>query len=339
MLKNKISSLKRMFCSGEELSQSVVAEFYGLNKELGNNAEVINLYGPTEATVDVSCFNCPVDYNEAIPIGKPIDNTEIYIVDTENNILPPNTEGELVISGVNLARGYLNRDELNREKFIFIDVFGTSKRVYKTGDLAYYNDEGEIIYRGRIDNQIKLRGFRIELSEIENTVLKDNNVAECACLVQDEKKETAHIVCFIVPKGDDVIDTNELKAFIASKLPDYMIPSIVYAVDQMPLTINGKLDRAKLLTMIGQQSKTQTKEVQDQSSIENVLVNLWSKLLNRPDISLTTNFFDLGGNSLLIAQLSILIKKELNMDVSLIIIIQYPTIRLLADYLSGRLDS
>ena len=333
---NYLASLKWVFCSGEELLTSHVNDFYNYCSNWKNKAVLVNLYGPTEATVDVTYFTCPRRIEGTVPIGKPIDHTDIYIVDRQNKILPPKTEGELIICGINLARGYLKREKLTNEKFITLDIDGNLVKGYKTGDIAYFNEQGNLIYKGRMDNQVKLRGFRIELSEIENTVKSVDGIKNSAAIIKDETYENAHLVCFYICENGMDIEASILKQSLREKLPDYMVPAIYCKVTDFPLTPSGKLDRKKLFETIEDCMKEQPKK--SLSEYEKILQNIWSKLFRRKNISPTINFFDLGGNSLMIVQLSLLIKQSINREIDSITLMQYPTIQSLANFLNESKD-
>jgi amino acid adenylation domain-containing protein len=328
----EINSLRWIFCSGEELKATSVTKFYETIHK-NSNTTIVNLYGPTEATVDVTYHTCIRMPYDVIPIGKPIDNTEIYIIDKHKNVLPFMVEGELVICGVNLARGYLSQDKLTAEKFVDLDVLGKKKRAYLTGDRAFINEMGEVIFKGRIDSQIKLRGFRIELDEIENSILKYKGISECSCILKDKDKETAHIVCFIVSSVFHVIEIDALKEHLINRLPEYSIPSRIEKLNALPLTSSGKVDRIKLHEFSNEFSIVA--ELKSNNQIEKVVKEIWSEILNRDTIPQDINFFDLGGNSLLLIQLSLLIKSKLDLTISPISIFEYPTIKEFSEYISA----
>ncbi len=331
---SKIKNLKWLFCSGEELFSEPVLDFYKFCTQNNHSTTVVNLYGPTEATIDVTYHTCSKETMSPIPIGKPIDNTEIYIVNNKNKILPTGVQGELIICGVNLARGYLNRPEITKEKFIsLIKPDGSIIKGYKSGDYAYFNYDGELIYKGRIDGQIKLRGNRIELSEIENTIISYKGIGECACVFYNKNKESAHIIAFF--KSNITIKIEELNNFINQTLPSYMLPSKYIKVEELPLSANGKLDRNKLLKDYDCPLHDNC-DLKTTSDYERVLQKIWGKLFSKHKISPLENFFELGGNSLLLVQTSLIIKKELNIDIDVIDLMQFPTIRLLAEFISSQ---
>jgi amino acid adenylation domain-containing protein len=331
--KRALQSLKYIFCSGEALNVSSVNNLYSELKSAGSEASIVNLYGPTEATVDVTYYLCKDNCSGSVPIGKPIDNTQIYIINEKNEVLPPNEKGELIICGVNLARGYLNRDSLNKEKFVTIDIFGNPTRAYKTGDVAYYNNDGEVEYIGRNDNQIKLRGFRIELGEIEGFIRAHEAVSDCSVLVQNQNESNAAIIAFFVAKAGTSTGEESIKEYLKKQLPEYMVPTRLMPLNQLPLTNNGKLDKRALLEMLEEKVEEPVVSVSS-GSTEDIIHKIWCNLLNKPNLNKELNFFDLGGNSLLVVQMSILIKNELNIDIDIIDLFQYPSISALSAYIS-----
>ncbi len=328
------SGLKWVFCSGEELLQSSVIKFYALNEIANSDSTLVNLYGPTEATVDVTYYTCPKNIGQVVPIGKPIYNTQVYILNDKNEVQSADMEGELALCGVNLARGYIQNKDLTNQKFIQINVNDTIIRAYKTGDLAYVSSSGDIIYKGRMDRQIKLRGFRIELEEIENVLLSNVQIAECCCILNNEKEQNAFIACFYVAT-DNNIDGLYLKNFLQSKLPDYMIPTKFQVVGEMPLTSNGKLDKKVLLRYLDHNTDVVLEQTnQETINYEKKVKDLWCKLFNKSNINPEVNFFDLGGNSLMLVQMGLQLKKEFNLELDMLTLVEFPTIRSLGKYIS-----
>jgi D-alanine--poly(phosphoribitol) ligase subunit 1 len=245
----RLSSLRYVFASGETLKPSHVKLF---NRTLhnANGTRLINLYGPTEATVDVTYFNCPTAGEvERIPIGKPIDNTQMYILDNDLNPQPVGETGELHIGGVGLARGYLNRPQFTAEKFIHVNTIGESPvHLYKTGDLSGWLPDGNIMFMGRLDNQVKIRGLRIELGEIEAVLTGHPSIQDSAVMVKETSDTVITLFAYIVA-GDKVekIDVKKLKQYMKSYLPDYMIPAEYVILNVLPTTPNGKVDRKALM--------------------------------------------------------------------------------------------
>jgi amino acid adenylation domain-containing protein len=239
-----LQSMRKVFVSGERLDSSLVKRFYTLFDE-NKDIELINLYGPTEATIDVTYFNCKkgVEYDE-VPIGKPIDNTRIYIVGKDNNQVPVGEAGEIYIAGAGLAKCYLNRTELTSERFPLFN----GERVYKTGDIGKYLDDGNILFLGRMDNQIKLRGLRIELEEIEFYLLKHQDVKEAVVLMKKDSMGNKYLCAYLVVKKP--VASQSLKLFLSRFLPEYMVPSVITLLEEMPIKPNGKIDRSALQDLL-----------------------------------------------------------------------------------------
>ncbi len=238
----KLSSLKRVFSSGESLAPGHVKKF---NNILGNitGARLTNLYGPTETTVDVSFYDCPRENDfDKIPIGVPIHNTKFYII-KDHNLMGVNEEGELCISGIGLARGYINKPELTKEKFVN-NPFLPGDRMYKTGDIARWLPDGNIEYLGREDHQVKIRGLRIELGEIETVMREYGEIQDCLVSIKKYSENIILIIAYIVCRIN--FSNEELKAHLKKYLPEYMIPNHFVKLDQIPLLANGKADRKSL---------------------------------------------------------------------------------------------
>ncbi|MCP5046299.1 MAG: amino acid adenylation domain-containing protein [bacterium] len=248
----RMTSLKRVFNSGEALKPDHVKRFHDtLHRE--NQTRLINLYGPTEATVDVTYFNCsPGDTEGIIPIGKPIDNTQLLIMDENQQLCPVGSEGELWIAGSGVALGYLNRPELTAEKFNKDfkdgqDGQDEGKEIYKTGDLARWMPDGNVEFLGRIDHQVKIRGLRIELGEIEAVLANHPAIRDCVVLVNETSETIITLKAFLVVNDDEAApDEMGLKKYLKDILPDYMIPGEFMFLDELPLTPNGKVDRKAL---------------------------------------------------------------------------------------------
>ncbi len=237
----KLASLKYVFASGEALQSEHVKKFYNL---LGENGTTLhNLYGPTECTVDVSYYDC--DKNnipESIPIGKPVDNTQLLILDKACKLLPIGVPGELHISGDLVGNGYINRESLTKEKFIKNDYYDYPT-MYKTGDLCSWAEDGNIEYLGRMDNQVKIRGLRVELGDIENAILKDTNISECVVTVVEKSGEKYLCGYF---SSNKTIEEKSLRQRLTKELPEYMVPSYFVCLEKLPLNANGKIDRKAL---------------------------------------------------------------------------------------------
>ena len=289
------SSLKRVICSGEALPYALSRQFYTTLP----GATLINLYGPTEAAVDVTAYVCPGERaDKKLPIGRPIANTQIYILDEALNPVPAGVGGELYIAGVQLARGYANRPDLTSEKFIANPYSALpGDRMYKTGDLCRYLADGNIEYLGRIDHQVKVRGFRIELGEIEAVLREHASIRDCIVLVREHAGEKTIVAWYIAGEGREV-SADDLRQHIARSLPDYMVPGFFIALHAFPLTPNGKIDRRALPDVDIENRRRHTRFVSPRNRLESYLAEVWKEVLGISRISMYDNFFDLGGNSL-----------------------------------------
>jgi len=302
------TSLKRVICSGEALPFEVQKRFFA---RLGT--ELHNLYGPTEAAVDVTYWQCQPDHTEpVVPIGRPIANVQIYLLDPNLQPVPLGIPGELHIGGVALARGYLNRPELTAEKFIPNPFSGEpGARLYKTGDLARHRADGNIEFLGRIDDQVKIRGFRIELGEIEAVLHEHPGVRDARVIVREDVPGDRRLAAYIVPAREPaplVEICNDLK----DKLPSYMIPILV-TLKELPLTPNGKLDRRALPPP----ERTEVAEAFEgpRDPTERLLAEVWAEVLGVEHVSVYDNFFDLGGHSLTALQVVARLRNRLGVSV------------------------
>jgi len=332
MAASRLVSLKWIIQIGEALSPQLVNNF---NKLLTPefNPLMVNTYGPTEATVAVSWYNCPKEKNIGkIFIGKPIFNTKLLVLNSRNKIQPIGVPGELVITGVNLSRGYLKRPELNTERFIhFKYLNGHTMRGYKTGDIVKLLDDGNIDFIGRADTQVKIRGYRIELGDIESKLLDFPEIKTAAVIVDDSNPENQFIVGYIVLKETGSSTPDEIRRFLTSRLPDYMIPVHLIILNGLPLNASGKIDRKALPKP---DLVSQDKFVAPASFFEKKLKQIWSESLNVENIGITHNFFDMGGNSLLAINIVSKIKEKLNLTLEPIHIMEFPTIRGLARFIA-----
>ncbi|WP_198299776.1 non-ribosomal peptide synthetase [Tumebacillus avium] len=315
------SSLRLVFCSGEALPYTAVEKFYATL-----TCELHNLYGPTEAAIDVSYWACTLEYpGNVVPIGKPIDNVRLYVLDPHMQIQPIKAPGELYIGGVALARGYHNRDDLTEKAFV-PDPFSAEPgaRLYKTGDLACYLPDGQIQYLTRIDNQVKLRGFRIELGEIEAVVRRMPGVRDAAVVVH-EAKGTKMLCAYVVA---DAFDSQVARDWVAEQLPEFMVPRVFVQVPQLVTTANGKLDRKCLPDPFAGLDLTEA-VVQPSTEQERLLLQIWQDVLGQEQIGVETNFFRLGGDSILSIRVAAKLR-ELGYGVEVHEIFANPTIRQLA---------
>jgi amino acid adenylation domain-containing protein/thioester reductase-like protein len=309
---HRCDRLRHVICSGEALSWDLQEQF---GRAFG--AALHNLYGPTEAAVDVTYWECRrTDPRKIVPIGRPISNTGIYILDAVLQFVPVGVPGELHIGGVNLARGYLNRPELTAEKFI-PDPFHPGERLYKTGDLARYLPDGAVEYLGRLDHQVKVRGFRIELGEIESTLSLHTAVRESVVVARGDAAGQ-RLVAYIVPESDvPAPSTTELRGFLGGKLPDYMVPAAFVLLDALPLSPNGKVDRNALPAPATDRPDLDSEFVPPATHTERRLAAIWSEVLQVRRIGSRDSFFDLGGHSLLVTQVITRVKSEFGVELPL----------------------
>ncbi|MBW9155186.1 amino acid adenylation domain-containing protein [Clostridium tagluense] len=321
---SKLPKLRQVFCSGEALNFKQVSKFY---KAIGSNKLLINLYGPTEATIDVSYFECSNKNIKSVPIGKPIDNIKLYILNN-NELIPIGVPGELYISGDGLARGYLNRAELTDEKFVN-NPFDLERKMYKTGDLAMWLPDGNIEFLGRIDNQVKIRGFRIELGEIENRLLQHKEVKEVAVIVSENQEKEKSICAYITSERE--LNQLNLKSYLKETLPEYMIPTYFVKIDNMPLTNNGKLDK-KTLPKPNLDDSLNKYEA-PRNEVEKKLAKIWSEVLCVPVIGINDNFFNIGGHSLKATILTTLIHRRMDIEISVKDIFELNTIKGISEYI------
>ena len=302
----------------------------------------INAYGPTEAAVCVSTYAVSVDKDmdkASVPIGLPINNTQIYLFDDYNQLVPIGVEGEIYIAGTGLARGYLNNGHLTDENFM--DHPLTNSRVYKSGDIAKRLPGGEIEFLGRRDNQLKIRGYRIELGEIITLISKHEEVDDAFVLVKEQGSNDKILIVFIVPKkqlnrGEELTEVEAFKTTIKKLceqfLPVYMVPSIFMIMDSLPLTINGKVDRKKLLEQYEGVDKHRI-HVPPSTALEQQLHEIWTEILDKEHIGIKDNFFELGGHSLKATQMISRIYKHMDVKLELGSIFSHATIELLAQWI------
>lgn len=322
-------SLRQVFCSGEALPVELVNQYYQ-----SFDAPLHNLYGPTEAAVDVTYW--PSEANtqgSSTPIGRPVWNTQIYILDDALNPVPPGVVGHLYIAGRQLALGYHGQPELTAERFIDNPFGPTGSRMYLSGDLARWREDGAIEYCGRSDFQVKIRGFRIELEEIENALASHPDVAQVAVLAQEYSDGDKRLVAYVTAEdAEQAIDAAQLQKYLADPLPEYMVPSYFVELDAFPLTPNGKLDR-NALPKPDLSGQVGTKG--PSNLVEERLCKLFCQLLELPAVGVEDNFFELGGHSLLAAQLIAHVKEIMGIELSLAAVFESPTVAGIAAKLNG----
>ena len=324
--------LKRVICSGEALPYTLQERFFARM-----SAELHNLYGPTEAAVDVTYWACKREnVRKLVPIGRPISNIQIYLLDSYQQPVPIGTSGELHIGGIGLARGYCNRPELTAEKFI-PDPFSSKPwgRLYKSGDLARYLPDGNIEFLGRLDHQVKIRGFRIELGEIETVLRQHPAVRETIVVTREYAPEDKRLAAYLVPNRDPAPTISELRGFLKAKLPDYMVPAVFITMDALPLMPNGKVNRRALPEPDGLRPELETLYVMPRTEVERTIASAWKEVLNIEKVGMYDNFFDLGGHSLLMVQVHSKLQEMYKQDLSIMELFQYPTVSSMAKFLTG----
>jgi amino acid adenylation domain-containing protein len=353
------ASLVRVFSSGEALPAALVRKFYNQLPD----ATLYNLYGPTEATVDVTAWTCrPESMLTTVPIGKPIANTQAYILDEQREPVPVGEEGELYLGGVQVARGYLNRPELTAERFVtdpFAKVPGA--RMYRTGDLCRWRADGNIEYLGRNDFQVKIRGFRIELGEIEARLAEHPEVREAVVIAREDHSGDKRLVAYIVPASGANLGESALREVLGRQLPDYMVPSSFVSLPAMPVTANGKLDRAALpapsasnqlrreasaasrktlfkikssrsgSARLADEMRRGTAYAPPTDTLEMELIEIWEEILGLEHIGIRDDFFQLGGHSLLAARMFARIAEKLEKNLPFATLFKGATIEKLAE--------
>jgi amino acid adenylation domain-containing protein len=329
-----LRALRYVIFGGEAL------EFQGLRPWFDRYGDaqprLINMYGITETTVHVTYQPVTRDQLDAggSNIGRPLADLAVYLVDEQGQRVAPGEVGEMWVGGAGVARGYLNRADLTAERFI-VNPFepGSTGKLYTSGDLARERPNGELDYLGRRDHQVKIRGFRIELSEIESVLMRHDGVRECVVLARAEEGADPRLVGYVIAKPDADLTVEALRAHVAKSVPDYMVPAAFVFLDAFPLTINGKLDRAALPAPGTDRAHLAAAFAAPQNAMETTLARLWQKSLRRETVGLDDNFFDLGGDSLLLTALHRDLEKELGRAVPITELFQFPTIRKLAAHL------
>jgi amino acid adenylation domain-containing protein len=332
----KLLPRKYLITGGETLTPKLIEKIASLNPA----CEVINHYGPTETTVGSLTLKLKeYDWKTAgltsIPIGRPIANTQVYVLDQNLEPVPVGVIGELYIAGDGVTAGYLGQPEKTAERFLKNPFSSdTNAKMYRTGDLARYGEDGNIEFLGRGDDQVKVRGFRIELGEIESVLAKHSAVKQVVVLAREDERGDKRLLAYVVPSREAAeVKGEELRSYLRQQLPDYMVPQAVVILAKLPLTANGKIDRKALPEP--EQAKTQREIVLPRNEEEAILLRIWRSVLRRDRISIDDNFFELGGHSLMAVQLMAEIKKETSKEIPLAALFQGATIEHLANLLRG----
>jgi acyl-coenzyme A synthetase/AMP-(fatty) acid ligase/acyl carrier protein len=322
---NELPALRTVIAAGEACSRDLLAKW-------SSGRRFFNGYGPTECTVCTTMIEC-TDSKVAPPIGRPLPNTQVYILDAQKQLVPIGVPGELYIGGVGVTRGYLNRPELTADRFIpnpFSNDSGS--RLYKTGDLVRYLRDGNIEYLGRIDHQVKIRGFRIELGEIEAVLRQHRAVEDAVVIGQEYDLHDKRLVAYVVPSQEQVLSTSELRHYLKQKLPDHMVPSAFVRLEALPLTPNDKVDR-RALPMPDRIRSVEETFAPPLTPFEEALAGIWSEVLRLDSVGIHDNFFALGGHSLLATQVISRLRQAFGIELPLQTIFEAPTVGELSERL------
>jgi amino acid adenylation domain-containing protein len=328
----QLRGVRQLLAGGEALSVPHVLK--ALNT-LGPGCQLINGYGPTENTTFTCCYRIPNDWpgSRSVPIGGPISNTRVFILDDRRQPLPVGIPGELYIGGDGLARGYLNQPALTAEKFVELTCLDTPERLYRTGDLVRWLPDGNIEFLGRLDDQLKVRGFRIEPGEIETVLCSHPQIRSAAVIGRQDTSGTRRLVAYVVSAV--TLSSAAIREWLAGKLPPHMVPSEITLLPELPLTQNGKVDRRRLESLPGNPEQVPERHVAPRNEAEAALAIIWKELLGRNSFGVEHNFFHLGGHSLLAMQMSSRIASKFGVELPLDVIFEKPTICGLAAAIAG----
>jgi amino acid adenylation domain-containing protein len=340
MIDNHLEGLKplrQLVAGGDVLSPVHVAKVLRALPD----CRLVNGYGPTENTTFSCCYTVPKDFDGAtpLPIGRAIRHTETYILDEALRAVPPGEEGELYVGGLGLAIGYHNRPQLTAERFIHApaDSAAPGRRLYRTGDRVRQRPDGNIAFCGRIDRQVKINGKRVELDEIETCLRASGLAQDAAVICTTTATGQRRINAFVTPAADRTVPAEEVRAYLRRELPDYMVPASIISLPALPLSPTGKVDRARLPLAAAAQPPAPTPQA-PQSSVEGALADIWCRVLGKSSVGLDDNFFDLGGTSLQLLEVHAIIKRSLQLELTVLDMFQYPRINALSGHLTRRTE-
>lgn len=319
---------KCLVFGGEKLTEDVI-ELIKMNKR---SCEVYNHYGPSETTIGKLIHHVDLKTVGAnIPLGSPFCNSRVYILDEQSNLQPIGIAGEICIAGDGVAAGYLHHPELTTLKFV-PNPFKPGERMYKTGDVGRWLEDGTMEFLGRKDDQVKIRGYRVEPREIEHTLKSHPGIEVAVVLGRSRDAEETELVAYVVCK--EVLQKEELQLYVSNKLPTYMLPHRYVFLLKLPLTLNGKIDRKKLQDMEDAQAPGDIEDIPPRTEIEKILVTIWQQVLGREKLGISDNFFDVGGNSLKMVRMVALINKQFGLNISVVEGFKFPNIQALSDYIN-----
>jgi amino acid adenylation domain-containing protein len=330
-----LTGVKQLLVGGEALSVSHVRRA----QEKLAGVELTNGYGPTESTTFACCHRIEEVTGEerGIAIGRPIGNTQVYILDKWMKAVAVGVSGELYIGGEGLARGYLQRAEMTAERFVPHPYsLEGGERLYRTGDVCRYRWDGTIEYVGRMDEQVKVRGYRIELGEIEAVMGEWAGVREVVVLAREDEPGEKRLVAYVVSEREQELTVAEMREYLTERLPEYMIPTALVLMEAMPLTANGKVDRRRLPAPEGARREQIVEQVAPRTEVEKVIGSIWEEVLGVERVGVTENFFDLGGHSLLMVQVHGRLQEAYGEGLSMTELFKYPTVSALAEHLSRK---
>ena len=322
----------KVLCGGEALPTDLAAQLWP------RCAELWNMYGPTETTIWSSLYRVRGDLTGSAPIGRPLANQAMYVLDAHLQPVPAGVTGELFIGGDGVARGYFKRAELTDEKFI-ADPFArrTNARLYRTGDLAKFLPDGNVVYLGRTDFQVKIRGFRIELGEIESAIGQHPAVRQVVVSAREDKPGDKRLVAYVVVQPGQHLSATDARVFVKQRLPEYMVPSAVVELESLPLTPNGKIDRKRLPAPDYGLLDSSKKGSKPRTAIEEIVAGIWAEVLKAEDLSIDSDFFELGGHSLIATQVVSRVRQAFQVQMPLRTMFEAPTIAALAERIEAML--
>jgi acyl carrier protein len=320
----ELPALRTVIAAGEACTPDLVARW-------AEGRDFYNAYGPTETTVCASMYRCQAGEASPPPIGRPIGNTELYVLDRNMQLLPVGVGGELHVGGVGLARGYLRRPEMTEARFVthlFSD--DPAARLYKTGDLVRYRADGNLEFLGRIDQQVKVRGYRIELGEVEAVLGQHPGVREAVVAAREEAAGDKRLVGYVVAAGELAPTVGELRGYLRQRLPEYMAPSVFVYLERLPLSPSGKVERRALPAPEGQRPELEGEYVAPRDEVESELAAMCGELLGVDRVGVYDSFFELGGHSLLATQFISRVREVFGVELPLRTLFEHPTVADLA---------
>jgi amino acid adenylation domain-containing protein len=334
-VKRKELRLRVVIFGGEALELASLGEWVSRHGDA--EPQLVNMYGITETTVHVTyrrVMQRDVEQAKGSVIGRRITDLRMYVLDESLQPIPVGVTGEIYVSGEGLARGYLKRAALTAEKFIPAPYGEGGGRMYRSGDLGRYQESGEIEYLGRADQQVKVRGYRIELGEIEAVLMAHEGVREAVAAMREVEGAEKQLVAYVVSRGTVEIKASELREYLNERLPEYMVPAVIVSLDSIPLTTNGKVDRRALPEPRAARAHLEETRMAPESDAERTIAEIWQDVLGLDEVGVDDNFFDVGGDSINVIQVHARLREAFSRDVSIIEIFQYPTVRLIAAYLT-----